>query len=180
MERIIEFVHNKLRKKISKSDCCVDMTLGNGHDTLFLSLISKFVYGFDIQNKAIENTSKLLKENNCNNFELILSSHDMIDKYINIKIKGFIFNLGYLPSGDKSITTTYETTIKALIKCLDLLDENGIIALVIYTGHEQGKIENEKIMEFVKKLPQKKYDVVSYKFENQINNPPYALLIERK
>lgn len=180
MLRIIDFVHNIIKEKVNSQDICVDMTLGNGNDTLFLCGLAKHVYGFDIQKQAIEKTDLLLSLNNYKNYTLFLSSHENVDEIIKEKIKAFIFNLGYLPGGDKSITTNYQTTINAISNSLKLLDDKGVIAIVIYPGHPQGKVEDEKISEFVSFLPQKQYDVITYKFINQINNPPYALIIERK
>lgn len=180
MLRIIEFAHKVIKDKISKNDICVDMTIGNGNDTLFLTKNCRFVYGFDIQNQAIENTTKLLKENNISNYQLFLSSHENVNTLIKEKVKAFIFNLGYLPSGDKTITTHYESTIKAINNSLEILDEKGVIVIVVYPGHESGKIEDVKLNEYVSLLPQKLYDVVSYRFINQINNPPYVIVIERK
>lgn len=55
------------------------MTVGNGNDTLFLANISKKVFGFDIQGVAIENTKKLLRENNVYNYELFNISHEKIN-----------------------------------------------------------------------------------------------------
>lgn len=180
MLRILEFAHKTLKDKVSCNDICVDMTIGNGNDTLFLAKIAKFVYGFDIQQQAIENTTKLLNDNNIDNYQLFLSSHENIDKLVKEKVKAFIFNLGYLPAGDKSITTNYDSTIIAINNALKLLDVKGVIIIVVYVGHESGKIEDEKINEYIKTLNQKQYDVVSYRFLNQINNPPYCIVIERK
>lgn len=180
MLKVIEFVHNIIKSKVNEEDICVDMTIGNGHDTLFLCKLAKFVYGFDIQSQAIENTFKLLSDNNITNYKLFLDSHENIDIYVNDNIKCFIYNLGYLPSGDKSITTMASSTIDSLKKALNLLSKDGIIALVIYSGHDNGKIEANAVKEFVTSLNQKEFEVISYQFINQINNPPYAIIIERR
>ena len=52
-----------------------------------------------------------------------------------------VFNLGYLPGGDKSITTNGHSTISAIEQLLELLKENGLIVLVVYHGHPEGKTE---------------------------------------
>ena len=180
MKKAVDFAHDVLINKISTEDIFVDMTLGNGNDTLFLCKLVKFVYAFDVQQIALDNSKKRLDENNVSNYSLILSSHELVDQYITEKVKGFIYNLGYLPTGDKSITTNYDSTISSLKKALMLLKEKGIIVLVVYEGHDSGKIESSKVMEFVSSLSQKEYDVVTYRFVNQINNPPYVIVIERK
>ena len=180
MEKIIDFAHNIILKKVNNNDICVDMTIGNGNDTLFLCNICKFVYGFDIQQCAIDNTTNLLNNNHKNNYELFLTSHENVDQFVKEKVKAFIYNLGYLPKGDKSIATNYDSTIVSINKALNLLDNKGIIVLVIYSGHKQGEIESIEVEKYVKNLSQKEYEVVKYQFINQINNPPYDIVIERK
>ena len=180
MKGIIEFAHDILSSKVSSSDICVDMTAGNGKDTAFLCGLAKFVYAFDIQEIALNNTTKLLEKNNFTNYELILSSHENVDLFVKEKVKAFIYNLGYLPTGDKTITTLATSTINSLKKCLSLLDEKGIIVLVIYPGHENGAIESEIVYKFMSKLPQTDYSIITYKFINQINNPPYVIVLERR
>lgn len=145
MEKVIDFAHNVIKSKVSQNDYCVDMTVGNGNDTLFLCGLAKHVYGFDIQQLAIDNTQKKLKENNFDNYSLYLDSHENLSKYVTNKVKAFIYNLGYLPKGDKTITTNYISTINSLKQALLLLDNNGVIVLVIYEGHDEGKIESIKI-----------------------------------
>lgn len=42
------FVHKYLKGLINKEDIVVDMTVGNGNDTLLLCQLAKEVIGFDI------------------------------------------------------------------------------------------------------------------------------------
>lgn len=179
MDKIIEKAHKELKKKISTNDIAVDFTMGNGLDTLFLSYISKKVYSFDIQDEALEKTKALLKKNNVTNCLLIKASHEEFDLYINERIKGAIFNLGYLPGGNKLITTNHDKVLLCLKKCLKYLSLNGVIALVIYPGHKEGEKEKEVLEEFLKDLNQKEFEVLKYNFINQINNPPFLILIEK-
>ncbi|MCI5746147.1 MAG: class I SAM-dependent methyltransferase [Erysipelotrichaceae bacterium] len=180
MEKILQFAHSLIKNHINNDDIFIDMTIGNGKDTLYLCQNCKFVYGFDIQQLALDNTKKLLNNNNLTNYSLHLLSHDLFDEIIDFKVKGFIFNLGYLPCGNKIITTKANTTILALKKALDYLLPKGIIVIVVYPGHEEGKNEKEAILKYVKSLDQRDFDVIVYSFINQINNPPFVIAIERK
>ena len=115
---------------IKKGGICADFTMGNGHDTLFLAKsVGEFgtIYSFDIQDQALSNTKKLLEENNINNVTLIKDSHSNLKKYIKTKIDVGMFNLGFLPGGNKNITTNHETTIEAIISAIDILNPNGAI-----------------------------------------------------
>ena len=102
------FVHKYLKSLINDENICVDMTAGNGNDTLFLSNSAKKVYAFDISNITIKNTKEKVK--NKNNVILIHDNHANIDSYVNEDIDCAIYNLGYLPNYDiKSITNKDDT-----------------------------------------------------------------------
>ena len=180
MNGILELVNKFIDDNVNDKMICCDMTCGNGNDTLHLCKLSSFVYGFDIQQIAIDNTKDKLIKESVTNYKLILDSHENIDKYIDNKIDLFIYNLGYLPRGDKSITTIPSSTISSLKKALDMLNEQGKIVMVIYTGHEMGKKEEKELIPFVNDLPQDIYSVLKLQYINQINNPPYALIITKR
>lgn len=169
--------------KIKEGDIVIDATMGNGNDTAFLCELvgeSGKVYAFDIQENAVQNTKeKLVKLNIEDRARLIHDGHENIDRYILEKVKLAIFNLGYLPRGDKEITTKSETTIESIKKSLDILDDGGIILLIIYPGHESGYHEKLAIEHFSKQLNQKIFSVVDIKFANQINSPPEIICIEK-
>lgn len=180
MEKILKKSHDLFLQKLNNKDIVVDMTIGNGNDTLFLCQNFSFVYGFDIQQVALDNTREYLEKNNLHNYKLIADSHANIDNYINKEIGGAIFNLGYLPNGNKNITTLSYSTITALEKTLKLIRKKGIVVIVIYDGHEQGKEEAKNIENYLANLNQKEYDVLLYKYINQINNPPYLYCVLKK
>lgn len=178
LERIIPFAHNKIKEYLTVNDVAVDATCGNGNDTLFLSKLSKHVYAFDIQEAAINNTSKLLKENNISNVSLIHDSHESFTKHDLKDIKVIMYNLGYLPGANKDTVTTYKTTINSITNGLTILQEKGLLSITVYIGHKQGKIESEKLLEFVTTLDSKKYNVLIYRMLNK-NNSPYNIFIEK-
>ncbi|AFQ42695.1 class I SAM-dependent methyltransferase [Desulfosporosinus meridiei] len=171
------------RAKLSPGDIAVDCTMGNGNDTEFLcSLVGEKgkVYAFDIQEEAVITTRKRLQELNLlARTEIVLDGHQNIDKYIKGNVELVIFNLGYLPKGNHAITTKKETTIEAVQKSMGLLKPNGIILIVVYSGHENGKLEKEALINFTTTINQKEYNVAEICFPNQINSPPELICIEK-
>ena len=170
-------------KHVKEGDIVLDCTVGNGNDTLRLSkAVGKKgkVYGFDIQQVALDTTSELLAcEKLINRVELIRDSHENIDLYIEDKLDFIIYNLGYLPKGDKSIKTKASSTIISLEKSLKMLNSNGIMLITSYIGHEGGLDEKNAIEELLLKLDQKSYNVLKYNFINQRNNPPVIYGVEK-
>jgi|SRR5699024_5028727 len=188
LKGILHYAHHLLENNIQKGDTVIDATCGNGHDTLFLSKLtgtSGTVFGFDIQPEAIQNTSvRLQMEAPFQNTTLIQDSHSNFLHHISVdkltRLGGAIFNLGYLPGGDKQIVTTADSTITALEGIMTHLKSKGIIVLVIYHGHPEGKEEMEDIMKYARLLDQQLFSVLYYGFINQKNNPPFILAIEKK
>ena len=178
MKRPLEMAHDFLAQVITKDDVVVDATMGNGHDTLFLAKLAKQVYAFDIQEQALEKTSQRLQETGLTNVDLILQGHETVDQFVT-EVKAAIFNLGYLPSADKSIITQPQTTLEALEKLCRMLVKGGRIAIMIYYGHEGGDIERDAVLDFVSQLPQQEYTATIYRTLNQINNPPFLVMIEK-
>ena len=178
MKRPLEMAHDFLAQVITQEDIVVDATMGNGHDTLFLAKLAKQVYAFDIQKQALEKTSQRLQEAGLTNAELILQGHETVDQFVR-EVKAAIFNLGYLPSADKSIITQPQTTLEALEKLCQMLIKGGRIAIMIYYGHEGGDIERDAVLDFVSQLPQQEYTATIHRTLNQINNPPFLVMIEK-
>ncbi len=168
---------------LKEGDTAVDFTMGNGYDTLFLSKTvgeEGRVYAFDIQQSALESTSRRLAENGApENYTLICDSHHRAKEYVQGKIKAGMFNLGYLPGGDKSVTTKRETTIAAVKDAIDMLSEDGILLIAVYPGHEEGEIEGEMINEILSQLDRRKYCCVKFRI---INSPTssYFYVVESK
>lgn len=174
METMIEFVHERISKQ--EYNIAVDFTMGNGNDTLFLSNYSNYVYSFDIQPVALKNTEKLIKDKG--NIKLILDSHENIDLYVSNYDVG-IFNFGYLPSGDHSITTIGESSLIALKKAIELLNPGGQLYLVVYIGHDEGKKESLLIKEYVSNLNHINYNVALFQMMNKLS-APYVIQIEKR
>ena len=130
MLRPLQMAHAFLAEVVTKEDTVVDATMGNGHDTLFLAQLAKQVYAFDIQKQAVEKTRQRLAEAGLDNVQLILSGHETMDQYTD-HFKAAIFNLGYLPSADKSVITRPDTTLEALEKVCRGLEKGGRAAIMM-------------------------------------------------
>lgn len=179
IERVTDLVKTLITNE-KDIDLAVDMTAGNGNDSLFIldEIKANRVVAFDIQNDAEKATRKLLGERD--NFLFILDSHANIDKYIKEKIDLAVYNLGYLPKGDKTITTKYESTLESLKKLLQLLGKNAKVYMTIYPGHDQGRIEASKIEDFIARLPNNKYAIMKISYPNKGTIAPYIVIIEKK
>ncbi|AIO18883.1 Putative rRNA methylase [Candidatus Izimaplasma bacterium HR1] len=178
VNNVIPFVHSLLRDNVTKTDVVVDATCGNGNDTLLLAELSKFVYAFDVQDVAISNTEMLLNESNVSNYKIIQDSHENLGNYIDSELKAVTFNLGYLPGSDKSIQTSFKSTIKAIEDSLSLLVSGGIITIILYVGHNGGLDEANEVNSFSKQLNRKAYKVLQYSFINR-DTSPYVIVIEK-
>lgn len=183
VERILPFAKSLITAHINENSTVVDATCGNGHDTLFLAqhVPNGHVYGFDIQEAAIEVAREKVKD--YHNTTLILDGHEHVSHYINealLPIDAAIFNLGYLPKGDKNIVTTSKTTIQAIESLFEMLAPEGIIVLVIYPGHPEGQIESNAVFNYLQQFDQQKAHILQYGFINQQNNPPYICAIEKR
>ncbi|MEA4833463.1 MAG: class I SAM-dependent methyltransferase [Oscillospiraceae bacterium] len=168
---------------LKKGGVAVDFTMGNGHDTLYLSDsigIEGKVYAFDIQKIAVDSTRALLqKEALYNNYTLICDSHANIEQYVKEPICVGIFNLGYLPGGDKSITTMRASTLAAVNAGINLLGNDAILLIAVYPGHAEGTAEGEMLISHLQTLDRKIYCVGCFKI---INSPssPFFISIEKK
>ena len=138
-----EIVHFFLKSRIHKSARILDMTCGNGHDTLFLGQLAKEVYAIDIQKDAIESAKK--RCSNLSNVKYYHMDHSKIN--FDETIDGAVYNLGYLPSGDKSIITSVDTTLHSL----DLLMNKKIkyLSIATYPGHDGGLEESNAVKHYL-------------------------------
>lgn len=139
---------------VRPGDTVVDATAGNGHDTQFLAERvgpGGRVLAFDIQRAAIENTSKRLQDAGLENVDLFHRDHGQMSNAIPVKrmgrISAVMFNLGYLPGGDKAVITRIDSTRAAILQAATLLCPGGVISIVAYSGHSGGQSETKAVEE---------------------------------
>ncbi|MBF7097631.1 class I SAM-dependent methyltransferase [Alkalibacter mobilis] len=174
--RITSLAKKYAIENIKAGNIVMDATMGNGNDTLLLAQLTGSegkVYSFDIQSKAIENTKELLSKNNACAL-LINDSHENLDVYIEEQLDFCVFNLGYLPGGDKHITTKRQSTLEAVKKALDKLKVGGMMTVCIYPGHSEGYEEATLLNQFFSQLSNKEVFVL-YTSNINVNLSPYCI-----
>ncbi len=185
---VLSFAHQLVKERLHPGDRAIDATVGNGNDTLFLAELTGrqgLVYGFDIQQEALDRTRERFVRagSGMDNVQLILDSHERMAEHIAPKDRGAIaavmFNLGYLPGADTSIITTAASTIPALDAALSLLRPRGIMTIVLYPGHEGGDVEASAVEAWASALPQADAQVLCYRLLNKHARAPYLLAIEK-
>jgi urease accessory protein UreE len=149
---LVTEAHKTIRCYQTKPNISVDATMGNGHDTDFLTRHSKTVYAFDIQEAALLSTEQRLQKNNrLDKVTLIHAGHELMNKHLpaSVTIDVFMFNLGYLPHSDEAIITKTKSTLKALEIAINYLSHTGIISIMAYPGHAGGRSEMDAIINWL-------------------------------
>lgn len=173
-----------LHQVVQVGDTVIDATLGNGHDTVMLAELvgeSGHVIGFDIQPDAVERTAARLQENGLlNRCELHAEGHQHIADRVHTPVKAAVFNLGWLPGGNKSITTLWETTQVAISSALSMLVKGGVCTVCAYPGHDEGDRERFALMDWLATLRPQEYNVLHHCFLNAGPGAPECFVIQKQ
>lgn len=180
--QITEWCHRMAENHIAPGSLCIDATMGNGNDTQFLCEkvgASGRVLAFDIQQAALEQTEKRLKEAlDYRNYELYLESHERIDQYAKEdSVSCILFNLGYLPGGDHRLATRADSTILAMEKGLRLLKQGGAMSVCVYSGGDSGFEERSEVLAWLKTLDSRRFLVLVTEYYNRPKHPPIPVLV---
>jgi len=175
--------HLFIRQFVGSGEHVIDATCGNGHDTMLLAELvgpGGRVWAFDIQQKAIDETSaRLTNAGHIRCVELIHAGHETIAAHCTKPVRAVIFNLGYLPGGDRAVITRPESTLAGLQQSLEILGSGGIVAMTIYPGHEGGCRERIVVEEWMAQLSPKLFHVWRMSQVNVAAEAPYFILIQK-
>ncbi len=173
------FLHSLLRD----GDRAVDATCGNGHDTLLLARLvgpRGHVWGFDIQQQAVDETGRRLAEAElAGRVTLLPVGHEELAEHVAEPLQLVLFNLGYRPGGDRSIITRPETTGSALEQSLQLLAAGGIVLVTVYPGHSGGADEQLAVEGWSARLDPRAFHCWRMGQTNVTPDAPYLLLVQR-
>jgi hypothetical protein len=180
----VALCHFFLRERVKPGDRVVDATCGNGHDTRLLAQLvgpDGKVWGFDIQEKALEATRSLLVGDGLlDRVELVQAGHEHLSEYVCEHLAAVVFNLGYLPGGEKGIVTRPETTRAALAAAFDLLAPRGVLLAVIYSGHPGGREEEDSVLAWADGLDPRSANAWICRQPNRPSSAPFLLVVEKQ
>ncbi len=157
--RIVDRCHGLLAEVLGPGDLAVDLTAGNGKDTLFLHRAvgpGGRVVAFDIQTEAIDRTAERLSGAGARvvrhgagaalppepGVYLVHGDHARLGAALaGAWVRAAVANLGYRPGGDPAVTTGPDTTVAALLAAMEHLTPGGRLVSVCYVGHPGGRDE---------------------------------------
>ncbi|MCI5772561.1 MAG: hypothetical protein MR021_07110 [Clostridiales bacterium] len=172
------------KQAVRPGDTVVDATMGNGHDTCLLAGLvgaEGHVYAFDVQQQALEMTGARLRDAHLESrVDLICDGHEHMAEYVHTPVRVVAFNLGWLPGGDKTVTTRWSTTFEAVSAALLLLSPMGVCTVCVYPGHAAGEEERTFLTEYLAKLPPQGYNVLRQSFINAGSGAPECFVIQRQ
>lgn len=190
--RMVRWAQRLVAEVLEAGDLAIDLTAGNGADTLFLARQvgpDGRVFAFDVQSEALRHTGARLSEagiswafdgqGDAGTVRLVHDSHARLREYTQGSARGIMANLGYLPGGDPELTTRAEITLEALRQALDLLVIGGRMALVVYIGHPQGEEECRAVEELLQGLSSRDWHILRMQVANR-RQAPYLLVVERR
>lgn len=171
----IALAHFFWKKQAEKGGWALDATCGNGHDTQVLCALFEGVIGLDIQEAALASTRQRVGD--CSHLHLYHMSHVTFPAAANdVPISLIVYNLGYLPGSDKTVTTEVNSTLKSLEEALSLLVPGGLISITCYPGHMEGEREEEALLSFCATLPKNLWCVTTHTWANRTKAPSLIFL----
>ncbi|WP_375793056.1 SAM-dependent methyltransferase [Chlamydia sp. 12-01] len=176
---VVRLSHEIFQEVLTPGDTVVDATCGNGKDCLILARLLEGkgqLIAYDVQKEALDKASLLCTRSLSPEERSIIEFKEMSHEHINeAGAKLVHYNLGYLPNGDKSITTLKTTTLISIQKALDLVAPQGVITVVCYPGHEEGESETVSVEKLASELDPRLWEVGSFYIMNR-NKAPRLLV----
>ena len=187
MPPLTEQAHAIIRQVIRPGDIVIDATAGNGHDTRFLAdLVGELghVFAIDIQPEALQQTAALLNEAALAHVHLIQHDHAELKELIPEQHHGHIavvmFNLGYLPGGNRSLATRTDSTLKAIQSALEILRPGGVLTVIAYPGHPGGADESIAVESLMRALSPLDYETTTHSAVSESASAPRLFEVSKQ
>ena len=173
-----------MEKMLREGSVAVDATMGNGHDTEAMAALvgkSGHVFAFDIQQAALQAASaRLAQAGLSDRVTLMQASHTEMKAFVPDEPDLIVFNLGWLPGGDKSVTTLLSSTKEAVRQALDMIRPGGMVLICCYPGHAEGKRELSYLETMLASLPPQRFNCLEHVFLNAGAEAPRCFAIQKQ
>lgn len=196
LTRIVPYAQRLLAEVLAPGDLAVDLTAGNGHDTLFLQqqvTATGHVIAFDIHPDALDATAARLQAVGITtrrivrpdaavsdaDVTLVAAGHETCGDYLQPPVQAAIANLGYLPGSDRKSPTRSPTSLAAFAQIAEMLAPGGRLAVVVYPGHAGGDAEAAAVEAWFCTLPQGDWNVLQIRVGNA-PQAPFLLVAEKR
>lgn len=185
--RLTEQAHQIIQAVVEPGESVIDATAGNGHDTCFLAGLvgpAGSVFAFDVQGIAVQRTTDRLAEAGLRNATVLQRDHAEIKQAIPIDVHGRIaavmFNLGYLPGGDRSIITEADSSLAAIQSSLTVVRPGGVVTILAYPGHSGGNDETASVQRLIDELPAADFETSICRSATASKTAPLLFVIVRR
>ena len=187
----LDLAHRYWEQLLSDGGWAIDATCGNGKDTCKLAhILSPFyahsgILALDIQPQAIAATQAEVQaqfpaENPLPIHYFCQSHADFPPLAAQQPIRLIVYNLGYLPKGNKEITTLTSSTLESLLRAMQLVIPGGAISITCYPGHSEGAREQEALLLALEQIPPQDWNICYHRFPNRKESPTLLLLQKAK
>lgn len=183
MRSLTRLAHDELRRHIPLGSVVIDATAGNGYDTAFLVEVvgpEGFVYAIDIQRQSVAAIERLIQTQGSTQVHVLQADHANLEQLVRPEHQGRIaavmFNLGYLPGADHSVTTKPATTRSAILEASQLLQAGGQLSVIAYRGHAGGVDEADAVAETMELLRTSGFAVSSVAGDDAVTTSPILWL----
>lgn len=175
----LALAHLYWKQLLSPADWVIDATCGSGFDCLYLTTLvpQGKIIALDVQELAIQKSSLLIRDKQPQaNVDFFLQSHETFPSIgYSHPIRLIVYNLGYLPSGDRSIVTQAASSLKSIQEASHLLCPGGALSVMCYPGHEEGKSEEAALASYFSSLPTHLWHVCHHKWPQRPHTPSLFL-----
>lgn len=187
LPRLTKLAHEIVAAVLPPGGTAIDATAGNGHDTLFLAQRvgpAGRVFAFDIQKDAIATCEERMRRAGLSNVTFLKECHSQmartLDADLGGKVNAVMFNLGYLPGGDKTLITDESKTVSAISDALELLAEEGVVTVLAYRGHPGGREEADAVAGLLASFDQSCFEISLRKVSGAPETSPELSIIRKQ
>ena len=183
--------HRAWASVLRAGDFAIDATVGNGNDALALARLvgpGGRVLAMDRQPAALSATRALLEASLPGGaaaasswWDLQEGCHAALLPRVPPGTANLVcFNLGYLPGGDKAVTTRASTTLPALASAAQALSPGGLLSVMLYVGHPEGQEESKAVLGWAEGLAPGGWTAVLQKLVNRPTAPLLLMMTKRR